>query len=358
MTTGSHGATPHSAGRVGSATRAAANRERFARAFATGFYWPGWKTVGAVATSVVAIGTAVVAIGTFQVSKQTLHLSEQALQANTRQQASDRFGKAIEHLGSDNVDVRLGGIFALDKLARDTPTEHANVYNVLTSFVRGHAVVGKDSCGDSAPPGIAPTPPAASSPVAVTSPAPSPLAARTAPAPTAPASADAGSTGPRPKEDIQTVIYLVGQRDRQYDAGNVSADFSHACLRGASFLNEQVADYSDANLNSSDLRSANLGLAKLENAYLMGATLDDALIIGAKLQGARLTYAHMWRAGLSKADLRGAHLAKADLTSANLCSADLTGADLDGANLADIVYDDKTVWPSGFQPPFSRPTLC
>jgi Pentapeptide repeats (8 copies) len=350
MTSGSHGATPPSAERIadgsrdgnGLATRSAPKRERFIRALGTAFYWPGWKSVGAVATSVVAIGTAVVAIGTFDVSQKTLHLSQQTLDANTRQQASDRFGKAIEHLGSDNVDVRLGGIFALDKLAWDTPAEHPDVYNVLTSFVRGHAVVGTDKCADSSPPGVVPGSPAASS-----------MAARTSPAPTS-----AASIGPRPTEDIQTVIYLVGRRDRQYDSMNQSIDLSHSCLRGASFLAETVADYSDVNLNSSDLRSANLGLAKLENAYLMGATLDDALIVGAKLHSARLTYAHMWRAGLSGADLRGVHMGNADLTSANLCNADLSGADLSGANLADIVYDSKTMWPNGFQPPPSRPTLC
>ncbi|OBI22006.1 hypothetical protein A5712_13905 [Mycobacterium sp. E2327] len=330
---------------------------------ATGFYWQGWKTVGAVATSVVAIATAVVAYGTFQVSKQTVHLSEETLQANTRQQASDRFAKAIEHLGSDNVDVRLGGIFALDKLAWDTPSEHANVYKVLASFVRGHAVLGKDACADSNPPGVVRGSPAPTSVAAVTSPAPTPLAAVTSPLPTSAASTDAASTGWRPKEDIQTAIYLVGKRDRQYDATNESVDFSHACLRGASFLEEKVADYSDANMNSSDLRRANFGHTKLENAYLMGATLDDALITEAKLRGARLSFAWMLRAGLGKADLRGAHMAEAhmanaDLSSANLCSADLSGADLSGANLTDIVYDDKTIWPSGFQPPPSRSTLC
>src|ERR1700720_884714 len=81
-------------------------RERLTRSLAKTFYWPGWKTVGAVATSLVAISTAVVAIATFRVSSQTL-------QANTRQQTSDRFGKAIEELASDKSDVRLGGIYGL-----------------------------------------------------------------------------------------------------------------------------------------------------------------------------------------------------------------------------------------------------
>ncbi|WP_085244689.1 pentapeptide repeat-containing protein [Mycobacterium paraense] len=323
---------------LGLTRRASSRRERVIRVLITVFSWPGWKSVGAVATSVVAIGTAVVAYGTFKVSKQTVQLSEQTLQANTRQQASDRYSKAIEHLGSDNLDVRLGGIYALDTLATDTPTEHQDVYNVLTSFVRGHAAVGTGACADS-------------NPVAAVANSPTPLGARTA-------LTAAATTDPRPSEDIQTVIYVVGRRDRTHDAANESVDFSHTCLRGASFLAETAADYSDVSMNSSDLRGANLGLARLENVYLYGATLDDALIVGSKLRGARLSYAHLWRAGLSGTDLRGAHLANADLTKANLCDANLSGADLGGANLTDVLYGDGTVWPSGFTPPPSRPGAC
>lgn len=350
MTTGVQGAMPRSAAAVGDRPRDAdrltplAKRERFTGAMAKAISWPGWKTIGAAAPSVVAIGTVVVAALTFFVSQQTL-------QANTRQQASDRFGKAIEHLGSNNPDVRLGGIYELDKLATDTPSEQVDVFNVLTSFVRGHAVVGKDKCADSSPPGVVP---GSSTPTTAAATA---MALRTAPA-LAPVASSPDSIGPRPDEDVQTVIHLVGQRDRKYDNKNKPVDLSHSCLRGASFLEQSVADYSDVSMNSSDLRSANLGLTKLENAYFLGATLDDALIIGARLDNARLTYAHMWRAGLSNAHLRGAHLANADLRSANLCGADLTDADLDGANLTDVVYDDKTMWPSGFPRPPSRPTPC
>ena len=162
MTSADQGAVPPSAG------PSLSRRERFTR-------WLGkasfWKTLGAVATSVVAISTAIVAIATFRVSSQTL-------QADALQQASDRFDKAIEHLGSGSRDVRLGGIYALEKLARDTPSEHSQVYDVLTSYVRGHAVVGKDMCADlGSASGVVPSSPAP------TSPAPSPLAAPPSPRP-------------------------------------------------------------------------------------------------------------------------------------------------------------------------------
>ena len=148
MTAPGHGAAPRSARRV--AGRPAypgrltvrppappSERERFTRSLVKAFYWQGWKTVAGVAASLVAISTAVVAIATFRVSSQTL-------QANTRQQTSDRFVKAIEQLGNDDTspDVRLGGIYGLEQLARDSPSDHPAVFDVLAAFVRGHVPAG------------------------------------------------------------------------------------------------------------------------------------------------------------------------------------------------------------------------
>src|ERR1700757_1470873 len=91
--------------------------ERFTRSFARAFYWQGWKTVGAVAASLVVICMAIVATATFGVSVRTL-------QANTRSLTSGRFVKAIEQLGSDkSPDIRIGGIYGLEQLARDSPSD-------------------------------------------------------------------------------------------------------------------------------------------------------------------------------------------------------------------------------------------
>jgi len=35
-------------------------------------------------------------------------------------QVADRYTKAIEQLGSDKLDVRIGGIYALERIARDS----------------------------------------------------------------------------------------------------------------------------------------------------------------------------------------------------------------------------------------------
>jgi len=54
-------------------------------------------------------------------------------------QVTERFTRAIDQLGHDNLDVRLGGIYALERMALDSPRDRSTVAEVLTAFVRGHA---------------------------------------------------------------------------------------------------------------------------------------------------------------------------------------------------------------------------
>ncbi len=47
-----------------------------------------------------------------------------------------RYAKAIEQLGSDKLDVRIGGVYALERVARDSARDHPTVMEVLTAFIR------------------------------------------------------------------------------------------------------------------------------------------------------------------------------------------------------------------------------
>jgi hypothetical protein len=54
-------------------------------------------------------------------------------------QITERFTRAIDHLGSDKLDVRVGGIYALKRIALNSPADRASVTPILGAFVRGHA---------------------------------------------------------------------------------------------------------------------------------------------------------------------------------------------------------------------------
>ncbi|MBD3223441.1 MAG: hypothetical protein GF313_01825 [Caldithrix sp.] len=57
----------------------------------------------------------------------------------TESQITERFSKAIEHLGSEKLEIRLGGIYALERIARDSLKDHFSIMEILTSFVRENA---------------------------------------------------------------------------------------------------------------------------------------------------------------------------------------------------------------------------
>src|SRR5271156_4424128 len=55
-------------------------------------------------------------------------------------QVTDRYTNAITQLGSDKLDVRIGGIYALERIARDSARDHPIVMEVLSAFIREHSL--------------------------------------------------------------------------------------------------------------------------------------------------------------------------------------------------------------------------
>src|SRR5262249_46337774 len=53
-------------------------------------------------------------------------------------QITDRFTKAITQLGDEKLEVRLGGIYALERIAKDSEKDHWTIMEVLTAYVREH----------------------------------------------------------------------------------------------------------------------------------------------------------------------------------------------------------------------------
>ncbi len=67
---------------------------------------------------------------------QTLRIGQETLRVNQEGQITERFTKAIEQLGSSKLEVRIGGIYALERIARDSARDHGPIMSVLTAFVR------------------------------------------------------------------------------------------------------------------------------------------------------------------------------------------------------------------------------
>jgi hypothetical protein len=227
---------------------------------------------------------------------------------NRRGQLTERFTRAIELLGEEEkkLDVRLGGIYALERLAQESWKEHGPVVEILCAYVRNHAPV-KGTPEEGTPFHYAP----AEAPV-----------------------------------DIKAVMTVLARRREDHDErSDVRLDLRKTELRGvnAPGLRAEKAMLDGAYLKGAilcgaDLQGASLGAADLEKAGLEGANLQGAYLMNANLEGANLRGADLQRAGLVRANLRGASLEGANLQGAYLASANLQGAK----------STRKTRWPEGF----------
>ena len=83
-------------------------------------------------TGLIAGLAGLAALGGLIFTARTYRLTEQG-------HITDRYTKAIEQLGSDKLDLRLGGIYALERIAVDSKRDHPTVVEVLSAFVREHS---------------------------------------------------------------------------------------------------------------------------------------------------------------------------------------------------------------------------
>ncbi|WP_083958641.1 pentapeptide repeat-containing protein [Herbidospora mongoliensis] len=284
-----------------------------------------FQAISSLITSVAVILGILFTARTLDYTAGTLDYTARALGTTQEGQITDRYTKAAEQLANQAVDVRLAAIYALQRLANDSPRDRPTIKNVLAAFVRNH-----DLC--------TPTP------------AP-PQCAR---------SRKTSSIGfIRLPTDVYTALIIAPTLTNQPPATNDintrtdRADFSRirfpyvdlsdAALRGANLRGADLFDavLSSTDLVGADLRRANLFSANLSNANLSNTNLSNAELFVADLSGADLSSADLSGASLLNADLSGANLRNADLVGAdlsgtNLVGADLTGADLSGAYLIGV----------------------
>ncbi|MFI9813623.1 pentapeptide repeat-containing protein [Saccharothrix variisporea] len=251
---------------------------------------------------------------------------------------TDLYTKAVEQLGSDQAPVRLGGLYALDRLGGSTPEQRETIFNVVCAYLR-------------------------------------------MPFPPEPNVVDAdASAEEREKFDKhlrerlqERQVRLTAQRILHRhrlpgtdDWWEVSAiDLRAAALGGANLAGADLrgADLDEADLSAADLTGVHLGGATLVGADLTGASLTGARLekvngenldltamglAGVDLREARLANATLTRADLHNADLTGADLQHADLVGADLRSARLVDASLAGADLTDANLDGAVVTGTSF----------
>jgi hypothetical protein len=70
----------------------------------------------------------------------------------TERRVTELYTKAVEQLGSDKAPVRLGGLYALERLAQDNPTQRQTIVNVWCAYLRMPYIPPGDPPTDDEPP--------------------------------------------------------------------------------------------------------------------------------------------------------------------------------------------------------------
>lgn len=276
----------------------------FLGSWQTGSWWPPFRKGSQVdwePTARIAIPAAALlgAVAAGVVAWHGQLTREQELSAKRDADLVDRYSKAIDQLASVKESVRLGGLYALERLMSDSDRDVAPIREVLAAHARmwfaeldRRKLTGRDRV---------------------------PIA-----------------------EDVRTCMKILARTrsdtNPSYDLTGINAtavDLSGTDLRGA--------DLRDANLEralllGADLRGANLARVTAKDAILVNATAVGVIFAGASLTGAVLTDADLSGADLRNADARRARFVRtvlvgADLTRTNLKGANLHRAELRGAQL-------------------------
>jgi uncharacterized protein YjbI with pentapeptide repeats len=292
-----------------------------------------------------------------------LYFTWRTLQVNREGQITERFTRAIDQLGQTDdkgnklFEIRLGGIYALERIARESKQDYWPVMEILTAYVRQHARQNPAT--------------ARSKNASVKKPEYSESKKQPADE-----SKNASVKKLRRKQrdkqtvdelamlapDIQAIVAVIRRltsyyKDNQHDGKYEVVDLHETDLHGVDL---RRADLTDANLtgailDEADLEEATLKGAELAEAHLKGtrlvrAKLEEAVLVKADLEGANLREAHLtetylteatlYRATLDKANLQNAHLWSANLRRTSFRKARLEGAFLYGANLDSAILEE------------------
>lgn len=201
-------------------------------------------------------------------------------------QITERFNRALDQLGQTDAEgnprfgMRLGAIYALERIARDSPErDYAMVMEVLASYVRENAPW---------PPKKDATPTSASSGAAT----PNETAEKTT------------ALHPEPvRVDVQASLNVLGRRDDSVsNTARLRLDLRNTNLSRIELFE---ADLSNASFHNADLSNATIVKADLSGADFLGADLYGAKLVGADLSGADFLGAHLHGTWLYRAKLEG-----------------------------------------------------
>jgi hypothetical protein len=193
---------------------------------------------------------------TAYVSLENLKATQRNVLVVEEKQVTERFTQAINQLGSDKIEVRLGGIYALERIARDSEKDHWTIMEVLTSFIQEKSPLPESEQLEEKP-----------------------LI--------------------KIARDVQAALTVIGRRDTRRDPEFDYFKLIETSLFDLSKTSLVGANLVGANFHGTDFSGSNFHGARLTNANLSGANLSEATLSDVELDAINLSYARLGSADLS-----------------------------------------------------------
>lgn len=291
-----------------------------------------------------------------------IFMAERRTRATEESYITGRISDAVTQLGMErtvwedgmqnteaNLEVRLGAIYTLERVAIESRRDHISVMETLCAYVRENTRTPRFD-EDASKEAWAALAKKKKKQVWDLTPAEKITVATIMP----------------PRPDIQAALTVFGRRNERAP-GRI--DFETA--------NDFVLDLRGCNIAHADLNNANLGPVLLDGSNLQGASLSVAKLSGASLNHVNLQEADLFKANLSDASLNGAQMQRswldwanfqgarmvmarfqeanfsaAEMLYAGVKAADFTGVThLSGEQLKVMIGDGSTILPKGMKQP-------
>lgn len=234
-----------------------------------------------IVTTLIQLAGGLVVVTGLYFTARTIYVSQEG-------QITERFNKAIDHLGADKLAMRLGGIYALARIAADSPKDAATIVEIFAAFLRESAT----------------------------------------------------EVGAKTAADGKAILVLLG-----------TAEWARAAvvdLRGCRFqeVSAEGLDFENALLDDAVFRDCRLPQGRFDGASLLAADFANCYLRQCSFKGC-----HARVANFAGAYLRGASFEGADIFGAKFDSASLLAANFDGAagairqQFEDAVVDESTKLP-------------
>lgn len=300
------------------------------------------------------------------------HISQEELYTTLLTKAVEQLGTTREEKTEDgkvktvsSIEVRLGAIYALEKLAGDYLPLHWQIMEILCAYVRENAGKPRPCPGEIME-----------------------LYGQSLVDAQQEDALEAHQSILKAPTDVQAALTVIGRRSdrqREFELQNLKrtallgydrldlrnchlavvnlcglhferADFSGACLETANMFRAFLsgAYFSRAHLEAVDLSGADLVKANFDAAFMQQAWIQDANARGASFVGALLQ-----QSSLDGSNLRGVNFSNAIFNDVDLNGADVSGATfflssgLTVEQLEEAAGDRNTVLPKGMDTPKS-----